>query len=181
MAKFNFSRFFAGFMNCKRHKIKILSPLGKRADPRASRICQILSPLGFFDSSASRICSRIPLGMTLGSPRFLSRTPLVSLSDTLVRPSDARWDLENPRGLKSAEMEPWRNVRRDGRLAHLHSSLYCIRDRIDSSFDLINSCAILKFDCLPNALVVYENLGILLPVQPFFYDVYRPFLLSTLI
>ena len=108
MAKFNFSRIFAGFMNCKRHKIKILSPLGKRADPRASRICQILSPLGFFDSSASRICSRIPLGMTLGSPRFLSRTPLVSLSDTLVRPSDARWDLENPRGLKSAEMEPWR-------------------------------------------------------------------------
>ena len=106
MAKFNFSRIFAGFMNCKRHKIKILSPLGKRADPRASRICQILSPLGFFDSSASRICSRIPLGMTLGSPRFLSRTPLVSLSDTLVRPSDARWDLENPRGLKSAEMEP---------------------------------------------------------------------------
>ena len=93
-------------MNCLRHKIKNRSPLGKRANPRVSRICQILSPLGFFDPSASRIRSRIPLGLALGPPRFLARTPLVTLSDTLVRPSDARWDLENPRGLKSAEMEP---------------------------------------------------------------------------
>ena len=93
-------------MNCLRHKIKNQSPLGKRANPRVSRICQILSPLGFFDPSASRIRSRIPLGLALGPPRFSARTPLVTLSDTLVRPSDARWDLENPRGLKSAEMEP---------------------------------------------------------------------------
>ena len=106
MAKLNFLGIFAGFMNCLRHKIKNQSPLGKRANPRVSRICQILSPLGFFDPSASRIRSRIPLGLALGPPRFSARTPLVTLSDTLVRPSDARWDLENPRGLKSAEMEP---------------------------------------------------------------------------